>query len=175
MPLSRYRDTAWCILPYWRDDNMTREEELRQQAADSGAEVIDWRFETDRLKGLYCDGVIAISDRIETSAEQAGIIAEELGHHLTASGNILDQSAVQNRKQEIKGRAWAYDRLIGLSGIVKAYEAGCHSRYEMAKLLEVSEEMLADALEYYHSKYGLFTRCGRHVVYFEPLGVMETR
>ena len=54
---------------------MTTTELLRQQAADSGAEVIDWNFTSDRIKGLYCDGVIAVSDRLRKSAEQNAIRA----------------------------------------------------------------------------------------------------
>lgn len=152
---------------------MTRKEELRQQAADSGAEVIDWRFKSDKIKGLYCDGVIALSKDIETSAEEASILAEELGHHLTASGDILDQKDTSNRKQEQKGRIWAYNRLIGLTGIVRAYKAGCRNRYEMAELLEVPEDTLQNAIDYYHSRYGLFTQLDNYVIYFEPLGVVE--
>lgn len=152
---------------------MSRTEELRQQAVDSGAEVIDWKFQTDRIKGLYCDGVIAVSKDIDTSVEESCILAEELGHHLTASGNILDQADTLNRKQELKGRAWAFNRLIGLTGIVKAYRAGCRNRYEIAQNLEVTEDMLQDAVDYYHEKYGLCTQVDNYTIYFEPLGVME--
>ena len=86
---------------------MTTTEELTEEARSHGAETIDWRFTSDRIKGLYCDGVIAISDRL-TGKEQAAVLAEELGHHLTASGNILDQSVTANRKQELRGRIWAW-------------------------------------------------------------------
>ena len=152
---------------------MTALEELRQEAADSGAEVIDWTFQTDRIKGLYCDGMIALNRSIETSAEQTSVLAEELGHHLTASGNILDLSDARSRKQELRGRIWAYNRLIGLRGILRAYNAGCRNRYEMAELLGVTEEMLQEALAYYRARYGLYYRLDNYVIYFEPLGVME--
>ena len=151
--------------------NMT--EKLIQQATDCGAEVIDWKFQADRIKGLYCDGVIAVSKDIDTSAEKTCIIAEELGHHLTASGNILDQKDTSNRKQELKGRIWAYNRLIGLTGIIKAYKSGCRNRYEIAQTLEVTEDMLQDAIDYYHEKYGLCAQVDNYTIYFEPLGVME--
>ncbi len=111
---------------------MTTTEELTEEARSHGAETIDWRFKSDRIKGLYCDGVIAISDRL-TGKEQAAVLAEELGHHLTAAGNILDQSVTANRKQELSGRIWAYNRLIGLTGILRAYKMGCRNRYEMAE------------------------------------------
>lgn len=134
---------------------MNKTEELLEEAKAHGAEVIDWDFESDRIKGLYCDGVIAVSRKLSTTAEKAAVIAEELGHHLTASGDILDQTDTDSRKQELKGRAWAYDRLIGLDGIIRACRSGCRNRYEMAELLEVPEEVLQHAIDYYQEKYGI--------------------
>ena len=81
---------------------MTKKEELIQEATDCGAEVVNHRFNSERIKGLYSDGMITISDRLETSAQQNSILGEELGHHLTSYGNILDQSDVMNRKQELR-------------------------------------------------------------------------
>lgn len=152
---------------------MTIYEELIQQAADSGAEVIEHRFESENLKGLYCDGVVAVSDRL-SNTEKACVTAEEIGHHLTAAGDILDQRDVVSRKQELRGRAWAYDRLIGLSGIVRAYQRGCRNRFEVADYLGVTEELLQAALKRYKEKYGPYTRIDEeHLLYFEPLGIME--
>lgn len=166
-------DRSCAILPFRRMAQMNITEELRQQAMDSGAEVIDWKFHSDRIKGLYCDGVIAMSDSIGTSAEKSCILAEELGHHLTAVGDIIDQSDSGKRKQELRGRIWAYNRLIGLTGIIRAYKAGCRNRYEVAELLQVSEGTLQEALDYYREKYGLYTQVDNYIIYFEPLGVME--
>ena len=152
---------------------MNNEEMIRQEAVDDGAEVIDWKFMNDSIKGLYCDGVIAVGSSMPTSAERACILAEELGHHKTAAGNILDQRSTRNRKQELAGRIWAYDRLIGLAGILRAFRAGCRNRYEMAEYLGVTEEMLADAMVYYRRKYGTCARYGKYMIYLDPLGVME--
>ena len=152
---------------------MNTTEVLTEEAYSHGAETIDWRFTSDRIKGLYCDGVIAISDRLK-GPEKAAVLAEELGHHLTASGNILDQSVTANRKQELRGRIWAYNRLIGLTGIIRAYKMGCRNRYEVAECLDVPEETLQEALNYYHARYGVCTQVDNYVIYFEPaLGVME--
>lgn len=152
---------------------MDRSEEIRQEAHGLGAEVVDWDFGDTRIKGLYCNGTIAIDIRL-TDKERAAILAEELGHHLTAAGDIIDQRNTGNRKQELRGRVWAYNRLIGLTGIVKAYNEGCRNRYEMAECLDVPEETLDEALDYYHKKYGVCTMLDNYVIYFEPvLGVME--
>mgnify|MGYP003379396717 FL=1 len=113
-------------------------------------------------------------EKIETSAEKSCILAEELGHHYTTVGNILDQSSVSNRKQELRARMWAYNKLIGLIGIIKSYEHGCQSYHEMAEYLDVTEEFLRDALEKYRQKYGVCTTVDNYIIYFEPgLGVVK--
>lgn len=149
-------------------------ENLLDDANDSGI-TLDEKYTFDsRLKGLYIDNNIALSSDLETSAEKSCILAEELGHHYTSSGNIIDMSIVANRKQELHARAWAYNRLIGLYGIINAYRAGCINSYEIAEHLNITEEFLNEALQYYRNKYGLCTTVDNYVIYFEPaLGIFE--
>lgn len=129
--------------------------------------------EVDGLKGLYFDGNIAIEETLMNS-EKNCILAEELGHYYTTSGNILDLSNTSNRKQELRARAWAYDRLVGLSGIIFCFEAGCRNLYEMAEYLEVTEEFLKETIERYRQKYGVYVSIKNYVIYFEPtVGVMK--
>lgn len=153
---------------------MNRTDQIRLEAYSLGVDVVDWDFKDTRIKGLYCDGTIALNSKL-TNKEQAAVLAEELGHHLTAAGNILDQSVTANRKQELRGRIWAYNRLIGLTGILRAYKVGCRNRYEMAECLDVPEDTLQEALNYYHHKYGICTILDNYVIYFEPLGVLEIK
>ena len=96
------------------------------------------------------------------------VLAEELGHHYTTIGNILDQSDTGNRKQEQQARTWAYDRLVGLTGIIECYKAGCQTLSEMAEYLEITEEFLGDALERYRQKYGEYTAIDNYIIHFEP-------
>lgn len=110
--------------------------------------------EVSGLKGLYYNGSIAIEKNL-TSTEKTCVLAEELGHHYTAIGNILDQQKVANAKQELHARTWAYNECVGLIGIVKAFETGCQSLYEMAEYLEVTENFLKDALEAYRRRFRL--------------------
>lgn len=135
--------------------------------------VVEKNFKS-QAKGLCKGNKIGISKAISTSTEKACILAEELGHYYTTVGNILDQSSVSNRKQELRARMWAYNKLIGLLGIVKSYEHGCRSLYDMAEYLEVTEEFLKDALERYRQKYGMYTVVDNYIIYFEPgLGVVK--
>ncbi len=102
------------------------------------------------------------------STEKKCVLAEELGHHHTTVGNILDMTDIGNRKQERQARLWAYNKLIGLRGIIQAYEAGCQSRYEVAEYLEVTEEYLADCIEAYRDKYGVGVEVDNFYVMFIP-------
>lgn len=129
-----------------------------------------------RLKGLYCDGAIALDGSMTSCSDRTCVLAEELGHHYTSSGIILDQSVTQNRKQELLARSWAYNKLVGLTGIVSCYRSGCINLYEMAEHLNVTEDFLKEALLHYKSKYGASATLDNYVIYFEPtLGVFELR
>lgn len=146
---------------------MTKKERLSAEAYAHGVDVIDWRFNSDRIKGLYCDGTIALSNRL-SDTEGGSVLAEELGHHMMTAGNILDQSDAGNRQQELKARMWGYNRLIGLVGIVDAFNHGCRNRYEMADFLGVTESFLQDALDAYRKKYGCEVKIDNYLIRFVP-------
>lgn len=142
-------------------------------SSDGNITIIEKNFKS-KAKGLCKGNKIGISKRIPTSSEKACVLAEELGHHYTTVGNILDQSSISNRKQELQARMWAYNKMIGLMGIIRCYEHGCQNKHEMAEYLEVTEEFLLEALERYRQKYGEFTAVDNYVIYFEPcLGVVK--
>lgn len=146
---------------------------LLDEADKENIYVIENAKFQSKASGLINNDVIGINKNIRSSIQRSCILAEELGHYYTSSGNILDQSSAANRKQEHTARVWAYNRLIGLSGIVDSYKAGCRNLYEIAEYLEVTETFLADALACYKEKYGLYTQVDNYVIYFEPLGIAE--
>lgn len=141
---------------------------------DAGAENLTVKeFPLRANKGRIKGARIAIrQDLLET--EKACVLAEELGHYYTTAGRILELHSVEDEKQELKARLWAYNKMIGLQGIVAAYKHGCTSLHDTAEFLEVTEEFLSEALERYRSKYGCYVRLDNYVIYFEPaLGVLE--
>lgn len=87
-------------------------EALLDEAYQSGLSVKEkpLKYNNGRIKGSR----IAIRKDIDTTTEKACVLAEEMGHHYTSVGNILDMSDARNRKQERQARMWAYNRLIGL-------------------------------------------------------------
>ena len=96
-------------------------ERLENEAYKDGIDVISCDFDSSRIKGLYCNGTIGINNSIYTTTEKSCVLAEELGHHYTSIGNIIDLSDVQNRKQERQARLWAYNKQIGLYGLCLLY------------------------------------------------------
>ncbi|MEG1256852.1 hypothetical protein [Clostridium sp.] len=120
------------------------------------------------LKGLYYKGKIIIDSNIDTNTEKCCILSEELGHHFTTSGNIIDIRELNSVKQEIIARNWAYEKLCPLSSIVQAYKEGVAGRYELAEYLDVTEEFLFEVVEHYKAKYGTCYEVDKYLVYFEP-------
>lgn len=147
---------------------MNKYEKLLHEASIKNISVDEAYPFKGNTSGLYIDGNIALSDKLITSKEKACVLAEELGHHYTSVGNIIDMTDIQNRKQERQARLWAYNKQIGLHGIVKAYEHGCKNTHEIAEYLEVTEEFLNDTIECYRSKYGVYTTFDNYIIYFIP-------
>lgn len=98
--------------------------------------------------GLYCDGHVWINENLAT-AKKLCILAEEIGHHETSSGDILDQNNTINRKQELTARRWAYENIIPKETIITALKNGYTQLWELAEHLDLDEGFLYSALRYY--------------------------
>lgn len=147
---------------------MNRYEELLNEADEFSISVDeDYSFKGN-TSGLYVAGNIALSSELKTVSEKACVLAEELGHHHTTVGDIIDLDNPENRKQERQARLWAYNKQIGLRGLIRAYEHGCRSRHEIAEYLEVTEDFLQEAIECYRDKYGIGTVIDNYYIMFIP-------
>lgn len=152
--------------------HLNKYEALLSEADEKGIKVkeLDLKSSDGRLKG----NKIGIRKDLSTAMDKACVLAEELGHHHTSVGNILDLDISSNRKQERQARLWGYNKMIGLTGIIKAYQYGCRNLHDMAELLEVPERYLVEAIECYRDKYGVFVSVDNYTIYFIPhLAVME--
>mgnify|MGYP002549223846 CR=1 FL=1 len=119
-------------------------------------------------KGRIVGDMIAIKSDM-TDTEKQCVMAEELGHYYTSVGDILDQITVENRKQELKARLWAYKRLLPLDCFISAFRSGCNSLYEYADYLNVTETFLRDAIRRYKQIYGTdWVRFDNYAIQFCP-------
>lgn len=146
---------------------MTKYEHLLVEAFKCGAIVIELFLGTDKPCGKCIGNVIIINSVISTE-EKIGVLSEELGHYLTTTGDITNQSMISNRKRELKARAWGYNKSIGLIGLVNAFEYGCRHLQDFLEYLNVSEEYFCEAIDYYKSKYGFSTQINDYTITFIP-------
>jgi Zn-dependent peptidase ImmA (M78 family) len=142
--------------------------ELILEAEKEGIRIIE-NGQIGRLKGLYVDSFIILN--AETEKEKRCILCEELGHHYTSYGNILDQTKIENIKQEKKARAWAYEKLINTDKLINALKHGVKNCFELAEFLNVTEEFVDDAFKYFKGKYGLYYKTNDIYITFEPLKI----
>lgn len=95
--------------------------------------------------GLIFGDKIAIKKDM-TTAKKACVLAEELGHYHTTVGNILDQSNIENQKQEFRARIWAFEKILSIDKILEAASKGHTEPHTMAEYLDVDEEFLREYL-----------------------------
>lgn len=97
-----------------------------------------------KCKGLYYyDGEtgLALIENKLNSVDKKCILAEEIGHHYTSYGNILNMKYASSRKQEHKARVWGAKKLISQSDFLEAIRLyDCAS--DQANALEVNMETL---------------------------------
>lgn len=123
---------------------MTKYEELVAEYENE----VDIEEHPIRNEGLYSDGIVWLNENL-TSVQKYCILSEEVGHHLTTSGDILDQASLDNQKQELKARRWAYEKILPLDLIQSAISNGHIEIWDMAEYLDVDEVFLREALKHY--------------------------
>lgn len=143
---------------------MCNYEKLLHDASMIGLEVKEIQFESD-AKGLCKGQKIGIRKDL-SDAEKACVLAEEIGHYYTTVGNILNQKNTENRKQEIKARKWAVDKMLTIEDVFETTEHPCSNLFEIAEYLEVTEEFLLEALEIFKKRYGhSYTYKGKTIIF----------
>lgn len=151
---------------------MNSYENLLEEARKEGLIVKELPYVN--YDGLIVGNKIGIRKSIRSTRRKADILAEEIMHYRYTHGNILDQSIHMNRKQERLARFHAYNKRIGFDGLIRAFNAGCKNRYEIAECLEVSEEFLEEALKCYKEKYGPYKLYKGYLIIFEPqIGILK--
>lgn len=124
------------------------------------------------LYGLWLGDMILINRNLPTTSKLE-TLAEELAHNELTYGNIVDQSKYNHRKFENYARRLAFEKLISLNDIIKAFLQGIHNLYELANFFEVTESFVLQSIAHYKQKYGYSTRYDKYVIQFEPLRVFE--
>lgn len=120
-------------------------------------------------KGRINGNRIAIK-RSLPETEKACVLAEELGHYFTTVGNILDQTDINNRKQEKVARKWAVNKLLDIEDLIAAVKNGCEYLCDIAEYLNVTEDFLNEAIEFFRCRYGYSYSNGENQIIFNDRG-----
>lgn len=137
-------------------------EEMVQLAYDQGVYVIEFDF-NGSMQGYYCDGYVFI-DKYANESQKLALLAEELGHHYTATQNITTLDTLENRKQEAIGRQWAIEQLLPIEDIIESVIGGCYNLYEVSEHLNLPMDFISEALSYYNRKKGERFEYADHLV-----------
>lgn len=148
--------------------------ELLSIIDDLQIKLVEKDMTSINLKGLYLDNIIVLEKNLESDAERASIIAEEIGHYITAANNILDQSSLHNQKEEEKAHRWAAQCIITPIKLIQAFEAGVSSRYELAEFLGVTEEFIENSIPLLKKLNGDSITIDEYIIHFDPLWVYKS-
>lgn len=80
------------------------------------------------------------------------ILTEEFMHMLTSVGVILNQSQLENRKQELLARRLAYKAIISIDDLIHCYNLGLQNTYEIANELDLPEKFVLNAIDYFKTQ-----------------------
>lgn len=95
----------------------------------------------------YC---IALDySQINTSVEEKEILAEELGHYYCNALYYLNTNNETKRKCEYRAKKWQFKTLVPLQKLNELFKKGYKYTYEMAEELDVTENLVKTAYEYY--------------------------
>lgn len=143
-------------------------EELQQEAFDNNI-ILKEVYLKSNSDGLYKNNKIALNKgRLCNDREKACVLAEELGHHYTSCGNIINLNDIKNAKQEYRARAMAYEKLLGLNKLIEAFIVESQSKFDFIDHLGITESFFDDAIEFYKNKYGLSVKVGDYTIIFSP-------
>ncbi|MBU0437798.1 hypothetical protein [Staphylococcus succinus] len=159
--------------------------QLRETLLSSNPEVL---LEVDydlpiKAGGYYLrdeidpDGLITITGKVDYYI-QNGILAEELGHHETTSGNILNAYSYSNEvsiismKEELKARRRGYELAVPLQRLIDCYVQGVWGNvYDMCLSMGIDRSYFKQVIEDYKVKYGPFVEYNGYIINFMPLDI----
>lgn len=151
---------------------MSNYENLISLAHSKGINVIESDLGIDKPFGKCIGNLIIINNRVN-ECEKLCVLYEELGHFNITVGDITDQSDLNNRKQESIARRWSYEKLISPEDIINAIISGIDNIYDLAEILNVTEDFLIQSIEHYKKKYGIYYVGKTHLLTFEPLNIIN--
>lgn len=107
-----------------------------------------------------------------------GVLAEELGHHETTYGNIINyydkKYNVESARQELRARRYGHKLIMPLEKLIDCYKKGIWGNvYDICLHLEIDRTYLDEILKDYISQFGLYIEIDGYRIEFEPLNIYK--
>lgn len=150
-------------------------EQWLQRADDIGLSVVENVPFESQAKGLICGDCIGLNQSLETTAEKACVLAEEVIHSQINIGNIRDQRVSENNWQERKTRKVLHNHLANVRTIACLLKSGCKNSNEIADKMGITEELLLEAIKGYKEEYGVFIQLEDDILFFEPTLYLQSQ
>ncbi|EJT6662901.1 ImmA/IrrE family metallo-endopeptidase [Clostridium perfringens] len=120
---------------------------------DENIELEEVYFKSSNIEGIYfkvseMNPIIGIHKNLLTDTRKyISVLAEELGHHFTSSGNLTSESItysdkLNKSKQEKRARIWASNFLISDNEIIGAILQNINTIYGLSLHFNVTEEII---------------------------------
>ena len=87
--------------------------------------------------------------KIDNSVQEKEILAEELGHYYCNALYNINSDATTIMKKEYRAKKWAFQTLIPYQVLLSLKEQGYTAIYDIAEKLDVSQELVETAYNYY--------------------------
>lgn len=153
---------------------MTTYERLEQAAFDNDIHLLIASLPVNGFYYATTDfHTITLSNALQTTCERCCVLAEELGHYHTTPINLFTAPTQLQERYERKAIKWAAHKLVPLPKLVKAWQRGIRSAWELAEYLDVTESFLCKTLELYEAQHGRCVCCGNYCIRFKPVEVYE--
>ena len=113
--------------------------------------IIDFKMKNKAIIGKvgkkYCIGLN--HSKIDSSREEKEILAEELGHYYYNALYNSSSDITTIQQKEYKANKWKNTVLVTVNDFKQAIQKGLYTLYEIAEYLNVSEETVQFAYNYY--------------------------
>ena len=129
-------------------------EKLYSIADKEKIDVYNYKMQKEKARIISDETGTAIfmnySD-IGSSIEEKELITEELGHYYYSSFYSINSPLSEISRCEYKSKKWKFLTLCPVSSFQRCFSKGLKSSYEIAEELNVSEQTVTDAYNYYVS------------------------
>lgn len=151
---------------------MTTYEHLEQAAYDQHIILLTYPIPVDGLYYSTPDFTsITLSSSLETTCARCCVLAEELGHYNTQPPDLFASPKLTQDRYERMAAQWAVNSLVPLCALIRAWQRGIRSSWELADFLGVTEPFICKAINLLEQRYGPVARCGEYCIHFRPMEV----